>query len=81
MVVLGSLQQCIYGVLQSLMAPSELIEGQLEDPTKNVPEHDETLLVCNPCKPSSSSAHCCGSHHMSGFHGLGFWSGFHDLGF
>ncbi|KAA6418788.1 MAG: helicase SWR1 [Trebouxia sp. A1-2] len=29
---------------QSLMAPSELIEGQLEDPTKNVPEHDETLL-------------------------------------
>ena len=86
MVISGSLQQCICSVLihivilihvvliyglQSLMAPSELIEGQLGDPTEYIPETDETLLVCNPRKPTSSSAHCCGSHHMSGFHGLG----------
>ena len=68
MVILGSLQQCIYIILiyivtliqvilmyglQSLMAPSELIEGQLGDTTEYIPETDETLLVYNPCKPTS----------------------------
>ncbi len=62
------------------MAPSELIEGQLGDPTEYIPETDETLLVYNPCKPTSISAHCCGSRHMSGFHGLGLCTGFHGLG-
>ncbi len=83
MVLLASVQQRIYIVLfyivklihtiliyglQSLMAPNELIEGQLGDPTEYVPETDETLLVCNPCKPTSTIAHCHGCRHMSGFH-------------
>ncbi len=61
MFIRGSLQQCFHGALQSLVAPSELIEGQLADPTEYIPETDETLLVYNPCKPTLSSAHCCGS--------------------